>query len=1681
MTFAEAMAAEQRQLNLKATIHCVDGFIINNADVMSVSIDEGGQMPLGSAVSARYTLELPNADGEYLRNGSILGNRSLTGARVTIQIGVYHDGAWDWQPLGLFIVEKTSAREHDTRIRLTGNDPLILLDVAYGADIVYRNNTTLNSILTHIRSKGFTINGTLAVNGTAVINFTPDWGDEPTVREVLGYVAQMGGSFVRCNRNGVIELAPANSSTTHTITTDRYLEFTDDERYFNFNRIKVLPYGAKKSDTYVQSTVTSAAESAANTIVVEGNPLFKTKTTTSYYKASVWREGAQYYVLSDNKYEAVPKDMADESALPLYYLIRRNYNTTNLQTMVDNLKTALTGMSFRATNFTWRGNPQVMVGDKVAIVDTRGVTTTTVNLQQTLRFDRGFKSEISCPLDLQAVYPSTITSSGRVVPPYFGEGTIDGVAIASNSLTGAQIADGSITNSQIKGGTITGTEISDSTIKTSHFQDGTISGSIFTDGTIDGSKITDSTIENSHFVAGTIEGSSIKGGTIDGTHIYSGTADNLKIQTASIKDAAITNAKIANATLETAKIKDAAITTAKIADAQVTNAKIANATIETAKIKDAAITTAKIQDAQITNAKIAAAGIDFANIKDVVAGTSIFRQGVGDALYLDRLVVNDANFSSAIAGKLMIRDTDGKLYRISVNSSGAVTATQVQVNGDSLTDNAVMSVSQRLLWRQATQPSAPWVGMLWLDTTTEKLKRCTAITPSVAWEVVPAGEVHTAVIDVDDSGMNILSGGNLNLLSGGAINIKNLGNTANVINMDNTGLTLSSTGQLKLQSADSIVIGGNPFGVGGTNLLKASDTVISSNSHITQTYTPTEPMIAGEIYTISMMVTPAANVTYFNPHVSGGMMGLVNLVVSGTSKQLVRGTFTASYWPGLTPSDNIAYADVRIYRFPNDGTVTTSSTIHWIKLETGTMATDWSPSPQDTVDALTGLGTDISELADNKTTVFYGGTPTATATGDIWYDTGSTPTIVKRWNGTDWIDITDNALAKALSQINTLSSDMVQVFTGNTLPTAANVKMGDMWYFSGTNRTGKVDGRTYRASINGASADNQWTQFDAGAVYTPYISLAADQLVLNGQSSLIMQSATTGNAIVMDGTGMTIQANHGLTLAAAADIRIGSTAYGDVLADTIDLSANNSVKLAAQERINLTVGNLHFPTRNIVLRSGQRKESSVRYVGTWRTIEPLIDGEEYILTIKGTVSIPGSPFGIWQSIYHPMLGATAYDAEKDIWVGRFTANSNGTGNTTEIHVYLAIVDAVSTLEWIQVARGNMVKPYYPASGEDINHIRDSKIGMVSQAYGFGARTVPTLLPNTTYTLSARGKGNTSTHLMVEFQLNDNTGNRFISVRLYGNATTEGSVTFTTGTSISYIGTLQGYSVGGQFVEWDWCQLEEGAVATPWKPHVDDPASGVKTSSVEVNTNGIYMDTTGTFNVNAGVGVNILGGTGATSIGVSNNKTVGTDKYFLWAGNAAPESAPFSVKMDGSVKATKIQHEMPYTFWDMADSSTPAEFPLYIPANYTVDSVTFTFQTKKARTFAKSASSGGGSTSSTKDGYNLAQSNQYTNAPLNGNTTSTHVHLAPHSHWIDGHSHTIYAHTHDLDYGINEKATLATSCALKVGATTIGTYAPDPSAPVEIKTYLSTGWNTVIVAPNDDARIVAFALVKLTPA
>ena len=142
----------------------------------------------------------------------------------------------------------------------------------------------------------------------------------------------------------------------------------------------------------------------------------------------------------------------------------------------------------------------------------------------------------------------------------------------------------------------------------------------------------------------------------------------------------------------------------------------------------------------------------------------------------------------------------------------------------------------------------------------------------------------------------------------------------------------------------------NNLQIGGKNLLLDSKREITNNGYYICGFRPTELFEVGEKYTVSICVTPANGVTHIQPYISGGYAPLsAPLYVNGATKQVLSRTFTFNgYASDRVPVDiydNSAF--VQFYRFPNDGTVTGNTTLHWVKMEKGAKATDWSPAPED--------------------------------------------------------------------------------------------------------------------------------------------------------------------------------------------------------------------------------------------------------------------------------------------------------------------------------------------------------------------------------------------------------------------------------------------------------------------------------------------------------------------------------------------------------------------------------------------------------------------------------------------------------------------------------------------------------------------------------------------------------------
>lgn len=135
--------------------------------------------------------------------------------------------------------------------------------------------------------------------------------------------------------------------------------------------------------------------------------------------------------------------------------------------------------------------------------------------------------------------------------------------------------------------------------------------------------------------------------------------------------------------------------------------------------------------------------------------------------------------------------------------------------------------------------------------------------------------------------------------------------------------------------------------IGGRNLILLSDNPFTNNNYLTAIYNPSSSLISGITYSVSICITPAKNVSSIRVYLSLGYSELCRLRVSGANKQILNATFVAGYYKGMTPEDNPDNAKICIYRFPNNDTVTGDTTVHWIKIEKGNKATDWSPAPED--------------------------------------------------------------------------------------------------------------------------------------------------------------------------------------------------------------------------------------------------------------------------------------------------------------------------------------------------------------------------------------------------------------------------------------------------------------------------------------------------------------------------------------------------------------------------------------------------------------------------------------------------------------------------------------------------------------------------------------------------------------
>lgn len=482
-----------------------------------------------------------------------------------------------------------------------------------------------------------------------------------------------------------------------------------------------------------------------------------------------------------------------------------------------------------------------------------------------------------------------------------GEAAVGTAQIEDAAIVRAKIAQGAIGSAQIDDASITRAKIGEAAIGTAQIEDGVITSAKIGAGAIQEANIHDGAITNAKITNGAIRNAHIQDGAIDKAKIADASIDNAKIDgaaigTANIQDGAIVRAKILDGEIVTAKIADLAVTGAKIADLAVTTAKIAQAAITNAQIANAAVGTAQIALGAITSALIAQGAIGTAQIED---------GSITNAKIVD-LTANKINAGTLSVERLIIRGSDQSLI-YAINNMGELVSAQVDtIDGYVLTERTI---------------------------TADKIVAHSITANELAAHTITANEILAGTITGNEIAAASIAGSNI---KAGTL-------TASHVTADfGEALDLSSNQSVVISVEKAL----EDMSVGGRNYVLNSDSESTSTTDLLARYVLSEPMAENEQYALSLSLSKGSH-SQITIRTSDGDQLLSTIQLGDERPQTVIASFKASYASGKTPEDQPDYGDLLIYREPADEVDSDAATIHWVKLEKGSMATDYTAAPED--------------------------------------------------------------------------------------------------------------------------------------------------------------------------------------------------------------------------------------------------------------------------------------------------------------------------------------------------------------------------------------------------------------------------------------------------------------------------------------------------------------------------------------------------------------------------------------------------------------------------------------------------------------------------------------------------------------------------------------------------------------
>lgn len=423
---------------------------------------------VGGAIASKIEVSMFTKSQEFVK-----------GTEVRFEIGAMADGTIEWIPMGYFTIKEQ--KKDRNLLTFTAYDRLeSKLAKAYKSKIV-KYPVESKEFLTDISeqtgvefdtsklSDTLMIDKILTVNDQSGEKSYKEPFDGFTMQQVVGYIAQLHGTFAICDRNGKVTFKWYEALTTDHPgkigdTAGSYLK--DQNLSFIYNTIEFL----KESHTYLIKTNRYFDD------------LLQSETMCQISGISCDTE--------NNHYESGTNINTNLS------------NPVMTQEWLNKILKKIKDMSYYPVSFSFMGDPRLDVGDVVTIVDAKNNLIDVPVMQHTITFDGGLLSEVASYgfEEKETKSPSEIALQ-RVKDDVLNLQEITAKKATVNQLNAV---DAKITNLQASSITVNDANILFARLDKANIQQGWITSVMIGDAQITDAKI--KSIDATKITTGTITG-----------------------------------------------------------------------------------------------------------------------------------------------------------------------------------------------------------------------------------------------------------------------------------------------------------------------------------------------------------------------------------------------------------------------------------------------------------------------------------------------------------------------------------------------------------------------------------------------------------------------------------------------------------------------------------------------------------------------------------------------------------------------------------------------------------------------------------------------------------------------------------------------------------------------------------------------------------------------------------------------------------------------------------------------------------------------------------------------------------------------------------------------------------------------------------------------------------------------